>query len=85
LDKLPNTGDMKPGNGKVKGTNSNYVLTTYSAGTNHPQGLAWAETRETRRQVIVSPRRRRVATRVPTDFDADLCAPCQGTTRHFVL
>jgi len=42
LDKLPNTGDMKPANGKVKGTNSNYVLTAYSAGTNHPQGLAWA-------------------------------------------
>lgn len=42
LDKLPNTADMKPANGKVKGTNSNYVLTAYSAGTNHPQGLAWA-------------------------------------------
>lgn len=43
LDKLSNKGDMKPANGKVKGTNSNYLLTAYAAGTNHPQGLAWSE------------------------------------------
>ena len=43
FDKLPNDGKMPFKDGEIGGTSSNNMFEAYSAGINHPQGMAWAE------------------------------------------